>query len=66
MVVRSRIVEPRNAVATAVSIRVSATLFRLSFVADLVQATCFLLTAVVSICFARHVETPLASAMVMT
>jgi hypothetical protein len=47
-------------VATAVIISASATLFRLSFVADRAQATCFLLTAVVPICFARHVNTLVA------
>jgi hypothetical protein len=43
--VRSSIVTPGDAAATADNIRASATLFRLGFVSDLVQASCFLLTA---------------------
>lgn len=62
--VRSRIVAPGDAAATADSIRASATLFRVGFVTDLVQATCFLLTAMLLYQLLRHVNRPVAAAMV--
>ena len=46
------------------NIRASATLFRLGFVSDLVQATCFLLTAMALYLLLKHVNTLVASAMV--
>jgi hypothetical protein len=62
--VRARIVTPGDAAATADSIRASATLFRVGFVTDLVQATCFLLTAMLLYRLLRHVNRPVAAAMV--
>jgi len=62
--VRSSIVTPGDAAATADNIRASATLFRLGFVSDLVQATCFLLTAMALYLLLKHVNTLVASAMV--
>src|SRR5437660_12850190 len=43
--VRSRIIEPSDAAATAHNIRASATLFRVALVADLVSGAGFLVTA---------------------
>lgn len=62
--VRSGIVVPGDAAATADNIRASATLFRFGFVADLVQATCFLLTAMALYLLLRHVDKRVAAAMV--
>jgi hypothetical protein len=62
--VRSAIVVPGDAAATADNIRASATLFRLGFVVDLVQATCFLLTAMALYLLLRHVNRLVAAAMV--
>jgi Domain of unknown function (DUF4386) len=62
--VRSGIVVPGDAAATADNIRASATLFRLGFVVDLVQATCFLLTAMALYLLLRHVNRLVAAAMV--
>jgi hypothetical protein len=62
--VRSGIVVPGDAAATADNIRASATLFRLGFVVDLVQATCFLLTAMALYLLFRHVNRLVAAAMV--
>jgi hypothetical protein len=62
--VRSRIVEPGDAAATADNIRASATLFRLGFVVDLVQATFYLLTAMALYLLLRHVKPLVAAAMV--
>ena len=61
--VRSRMVVA-DAAATADNIRASATLFRFGFVSDLVQATCFLLTAMALYLLLRHVSRPVAAAMV--
>jgi Domain of unknown function (DUF4386) len=63
--VRSSIVEPGNAAATADNIRASATLFRAGFVADLVQATFFLFTATALYLLLRHVDELVARAMVV-
>ena len=63
--VRSRIVEPGNAAATADNIRASATLFRLGFASDLVQATFFLFTAMALYLLLRHVDELVARAMVV-
>lgn len=63
--VRASIVVPGNAAATAEKIRASATLFRLGAVSDLVQATCFLLTAMALYLLLRHVNTLVAQAMVV-
>ena len=65
LVVRSRIVEPGNAAATADNIRASATLFRAGFAADLVQAIFFLFTAMALYLLLRHVQELLARAMVV-
>jgi Domain of unknown function (DUF4386) len=62
--VRSRIVVPGDAAATADNIRASATLFRIGFVSDLVQATCLLLTAMALYLLLRHVNRLVAAAMV--
>ena len=63
--VRSRIVVPGDAAATADNIRESATLFRLGFMSDLVQATFFLLTAMALYLLLRHVHELVARAMVV-
>jgi hypothetical protein len=63
--VRSSIVEPGNAAATADNIRASATLFRAGFVADLLQATFFLFTAMALYLLLRHVHGLVARAMVV-
>jgi hypothetical protein len=65
LVVRSGIVAPGNAAATADNIRASATMFRAGFVADLVQATVFLLTAMALYLLLRHVHELVARAMVV-
>jgi hypothetical protein len=65
LVVRDGIVEAGNAAATAENIRGSATLFRLGFVADLVQATVFLLAAMALYLLLRHVNELVAGAMVV-
>jgi hypothetical protein len=65
LVVRSSILQPGNAAATADNIRASATLFRAGFIADLVQATCFLLTAMALYLLLRHVQELVARAMVV-
>jgi hypothetical protein len=62
--VRSRIIESGDAAVTADNIRVSATLFRVGFVSDLVAATCFLLTAMALYLLLRHVHQLVAAAMV--
>jgi Domain of unknown function (DUF4386) len=62
--VRARILVPGDAAATAGNIRASATLFRVGFVADLVQATCFLLTAMALYLLLRRVNRLVAAAMV--
>jgi len=64
LVVRSSIVEPGDPTATAENIRSSATLFRLGFVADLVQATFFLFTAMALYLLLKHVNKLIAQAMV--
>lgn len=64
-VVRAGIVEPGNAAATADNIRGSATLFRLGFVSDLVQATVFLFTAMALYLLLKHVHELVARAMVV-
>jgi Domain of unknown function (DUF4386) len=63
--VRSSIVVGGDAVATADNIRDSATLFRFGFAADLVQATFFLMTAMVLYLLLRHVNESVARAMVV-
>jgi hypothetical protein len=65
LVVRDGIVEAGNAGATAENIRDSETLFRLGFVADLVQATVFLFTAMALYLLLRHVHELVARAMVV-
>jgi len=64
LVVRSSIVEPGDAATTAENIRSSATLLRLGFVADLVQATFFLFTAMALYLLLKHVHRLVAQAMV--
>jgi hypothetical protein len=63
--VRDRIVELGHPLATAENIRGSATLFRTGFVADLVQATLFLLTAMALYLLLRGVNELVARAMVV-
>jgi hypothetical protein len=62
--VRSTIVEPEAAAATADNIRVSATLFRVSFVVDLIANLVYLLTAMALYLLFRHVQGLVAAAMV--
>jgi hypothetical protein len=61
--VRSSLVAAGDAAGTADNIRASATLFRVGFVADLVQATFFLLTAMALYLLVRHVHELVARAM---
>ena len=65
LVVRDRLVELGHPVATAENIRDSATLFRAGFVADLMQATLFLLTAMALYLLLRGVNELVARAMVV-
>ena len=65
LVVRDRIVEFGHPVATAENIRDSATLFRAGFVADLVQPTLFLLTAMALYLLLRGANELVARAMVL-
>ena len=65
LIVRERIVELGHPVATAENIRDSATLFRAGFVADLVQATLFLLTAMALYLLLRGINELVARAMVV-
>jgi hypothetical protein len=65
LVVREAIVQPGDPAATAQNISESATLFRLGFVADLVQATVFLFTAMALYLLLRHVHELVARAMVV-
>lgn len=62
--VRASIIVPGDASATANGIRDSATLFRLSFVADLVGFTFFLFTAMALYLLLQHVNKLVAAAMV--
>jgi len=63
--VRARIVVPGDAASTADNIRESATLFRLGFASDLVQATFFLFTAMALYLLLRHVNELVARGMVV-
>jgi hypothetical protein len=63
--VRARTVVPGDAAATAENIRGSATLFRIGFASDLVQATFFLFTAMALYLLLRHVDELVARAMVV-
>ena len=63
--VRSTIVVAGDATGTADNIRASATLFRVGFVSDLVQATFFLLTAMALYLLLRDVHELVARAMVV-
>ena len=65
LVVRDGTVEAGNAAATAENIRGSATLFRLGFASDLVQATFFLFTAMALYLLLRHLNELVARAMVV-
>jgi hypothetical protein len=62
--VRTRIVVPGDAAATAGNIRASATLFRVGFVSDLVQVTTMLLVAMALYLLLKHVHQLAAAAMV--
>lgn len=62
--VRTGIIVPGDASATANGIRDSAALFRLSFVADLVGFTFFLFTAMALYLLLQHVNKLVAAAMV--
>lgn len=61
--VRTRIVEPGDAAATADNLRASAALFRAGLLSDLVAGTCFLLTVIALYALFRHVHGPAAVAM---
>ena len=63
--VRARTVVAGDEAATADNIRESATLFRFGFASDLVQATFFLFTAMALYLLLRHVNEPVARAMVV-
>jgi hypothetical protein len=65
LIVRQSIVELGHPGATADGIRDSATLFRAGFVADLVQATLFLLTAMTLYLLLRGINELVARAMVV-
>src|SRR5207244_11232791 len=62
--VRSRIIEPSDAAATAHNIRASATLFRVALVADLVSWAGFLVTALALYLLLKHSNQLAAVAMV--
>src|ERR1035437_9410415 len=62
--VRTSIIVPGDAAATAAAIRNSATLFRFAFVSDLVGTTFFLFTAMALFVLLRHVNQLVAAAMV--
>ncbi len=62
--VRSRIIEPSDAAATAHNIRASATLFRVALVADLVSWAGFLVTALALYLLLKHTNQLAAVAMV--
>jgi len=62
--VRSRLITSGDATTTAAEIRAHATQFRVGFVVDLVQATVFVLTAMVLYLLLRHVNQAAAAAMV--
>jgi Domain of unknown function (DUF4386) len=63
--VRSRVVVPGDAVATAENVSASATLFRIGFVSDLVNITCFLLVALTLYVLLKHAGHEVALAMVL-
>ena len=63
-IMRAAVVEPGDAVATADNIRASATLFRLSFVSDLIAGIAFLSTAMALYLLLKHVNQLVAAAMV--
>ena len=64
--VRSRIIDSSDPAATANNIRSSATLFRVGFVADLMQATFLLLAAMALYLLLRHVDgTPVGGPLAM-
>ena len=65
LVVRDGIVEAGDPATTAANIRDSASLFRVGFAADLVQATFFLFTAMALYLLLRHVDELVARAMVV-
>src|SRR5262245_14843688 len=62
--VRSAVVKPGDAAATADGIRASATEFRAAFVVDLVNGAVFLLTAFALYLLLQHVNRRVAAAMV--
>ncbi len=64
-VVRVQVYEPGNAAATAANIVANATLVRLSFVADLVQAMVWLVLAVTLYRLLQHAGRSIARAMVV-
>jgi Domain of unknown function (DUF4386) len=63
--VRNSAIEPGDAAATADNIRASATLFRVGFVVDLVAGLIFVLTAMALYVLLKHVNQPVAAAMVI-
>jgi hypothetical protein len=63
--VRSGVVVPGDAAATAENVSASATLFRIGFVSDLVNITCFLLVALTLYVLLEHVGHEVALAMVL-
>jgi hypothetical protein len=63
--VRSSVVVPGDAAATAAKVSASATLFRIGFVTDLVSITCFLLLALTLYALLSHVSHQIALSMVV-
>jgi hypothetical protein len=63
--VRADLVVPGDAAATSANIAASAGLFRLAFVLDLVNITCFVLVALTPYALFHQVNRPVAVAMVV-
>jgi Domain of unknown function (DUF4386) len=62
---RASVYAPGNAAATAEKVAANSALFRLGFVADLVQATCFLFVGMALYLLLKHVNKNVARAMVI-
>jgi Domain of unknown function (DUF4386) len=63
--VRSSVMVPGDAAATAAKVSASATLFRVGFVTDLVSITCFLLLALTLYALLSHVSHQIALSMMV-
>ncbi|MFE3453393.1 DUF4386 domain-containing protein [Nonomuraea sp. NPDC059194] len=63
--VRARVHVPGDAARTTENVVAQATLFRMGFVADLVQATCFLVMGLLLYQILKQVSRPLARAMLV-